>query len=156
VLASFGVEADVESLFEKATDRYDAPLARTSDYLTHPVFHRYRSETEMLRYIQRLESKDLSLTTSMIPLGSCTMKLNAASEMYPISWPGFARLHPFARADQCEGYRAMFAQLEGWLADITGFDRVSLQPNAGSQGEFSGLMVIRAYHHARGEAQRNV
>jgi glycine dehydrogenase len=156
VLASFGVEADAESLFEKADDRYDAPLARTSDYLTHPVFHRYRSETEMLRYIQRLESKDLSLTTSMIPLGSCTMKLNAASEMYPISWPGFARLHPFAPADQSEGYRAMFAQLEGWLADITGFDRVSLQPNAGSQGEFSGLMVIRAYHHARGEAQRNV
>ncbi len=157
VLAAFGVhDADAERLFEDADDRYGAPLARSSDFLTHPVFHRYRSETEMLRYIHRLESKDLSLTTSMIPLGSCTMKLNAAAEMYPISWAGFARMHPFAPGGQTEGYRAMFAQLEGWLADITGFDRVSLQPNAGSQGEFSGLMVIRAYHAARGQTGRNV
>jgi glycine dehydrogenase len=110
----------------------------------------------MLRYINRLESRDLSLTTSMIPLGSCTMKLNAASEMLPISWPEFAKLHPFAPVEQAEGYRVLFDELEAWLAEITGFARVSLQPNAGSQGEFTGLLVIRAYHEARGEAQRDI
>ncbi|MGH7443892.1 MAG: aminomethyl-transferring glycine dehydrogenase, partial [Longimicrobiales bacterium] len=157
VLAAFAVQdADAQRLFDAADDRYGPDVARTSEYLTHPVFQRYRSETEMLRYIHRLESKDLSLTTSMIPLGSCTMKLNAAAEMYPISWAGFARMHPFAPPEQTAGYRAMFAQLESWLADITGFDRVSLQPNAGSQGEFTGLMVIRAYHEARGQTKRNV
>jgi glycine dehydrogenase len=110
----------------------------------------------MLRYIRRLEAKDLSLTAAMIPLGSCTMKLNATSEMYPVSWPGFGALHPFAPAGQAEGYRQLFADLEAWLAEITGFAAVSLQPNAGSQGEFAGLLVIRAYHRARGDHHRNV
>ncbi|HEY3661993.1 MAG TPA: aminomethyl-transferring glycine dehydrogenase [Chthoniobacterales bacterium] len=129
---------------------------RTSDFLTHPVFNTHHSETEMLRYLRRLESRDLSLCHSMIPLGSCTMKLNATAEMFPISWPEFARLHPFAPNDQTEGYRVMCQQLEGWLAEITGFAAVSLQPNAGSQGEYAGLLAIRAYHEARGEAHRNV
>jgi glycine dehydrogenase len=137
-------------------DVIPSAFARTSDFMTHPVFHRYRSETEMLRYIQRLESKDLSLTHSMIALGSCTMKLNAAAEMLPISWPEFAKLHPFAPVEQASGYMKMFDQLESWLAEITGFDRVSLQPNAGSQGEYAGLLVIRAYHEARGDNNRHV
>ncbi|CAN5895662.1 aminomethyl-transferring glycine dehydrogenase [soil metagenome] len=135
---------------------YDAGLARSSGYMTHPVFHRFRSETEMMRYIHRLESRDLSLVHSMIPLGSCTMKLNAAAEMLPISWPEFARMHPFAPTDQTEGYRRMFGQLEDWLSEITGFDSVSLQPNAGSQGEYAGLLVIRAYHESNGSDDRDV
>ncbi|HEU5071683.1 MAG TPA: aminomethyl-transferring glycine dehydrogenase [Verrucomicrobiae bacterium] len=130
--------------------------ARTSAFLTHPVFNRYHSETEMQRYLRRLESKDLSLCHAMIPLGSCTMKLNAASQMFPVSWPEFSRLHPFAPANQTTGYQEMFRQLETWLAEITGFAAVSLQPNAGSQGEYTGLLVIRAYHESRGDAQRNV
>jgi len=129
---------------------------RNSPFLTHPVFNTYHSETEMLRYLRRLESRDLSLCHSMIPLGSCTMKLNATAEMFPISWPEFAKLHPFAPASQTAGYREMCDQLEGWLAEISGFAAVSLQPNAGSQGEFAGLLAIRGYHASRGEAHRNV
>ena len=129
---------------------------RTFDFLTHPVFNLYHSETEMLRYIKRLESRDLSLTASMIPLGSCTMKLNAAAEMLPVSWPEFARLHPFAPLKQARGYQILFQNLEDWLAEITGFAGISLQPNAGSQGEYAGQLVIRAWHESRGETHRNV
>jgi glycine dehydrogenase len=139
-LADLAAAADLE---------LPAPHARTSDFLTHPVFHRYHTEHEMLRYIKRLEARDLSMATSMIPLGSCTMKLNATSEMVPITWPEIAGLHPFAPADQTEGYRLLFRTLERWLCEITGFDACSLQPNAGSQGEYAGLMVIRAWHRSR-------
>src|SRR5712675_119897 len=129
---------------------------RTSEYLTHPIFNTHDTETEMLRYLKKLESRDLSLTTSMIPLGSCTMKLNATAEMFPISWPEISKLHPFAPTEQAAGYLEIFRQLEDWLAEITGFAAVSLQPNAGSQGEFAGLLAIREYHASRGEAHRNV
>jgi glycine dehydrogenase len=145
-----------EELAAEIPAEYDGILRRTTEYLTHPVFNRYHSETELLRYIKRLEAKDLSLTTSMIPLGSCTMKLNATAEMMPITWPEFGKLHPFAPLDQAAGYRILFDQLESQLAEITGFHSVSLQPNAGSQGEFAGLLVIRAYHESRGEAHREV
>jgi glycine dehydrogenase len=131
-------------------------LRRSSPFLTHPTFHRYHAEHEMLRYLNRLTTKDLSLTTSMIPLGSCTMKLNATAEMLPVTWPEFGRLHPFAPAEQWGGYRAMFDQLEAWLAEITGFAAVSLQPNSGAQGEYTGLLAIRAYHRARNEAHRTI
>ncbi|WP_416671041.1 aminomethyl-transferring glycine dehydrogenase [Egbenema bharatensis] len=131
-------------------------LLRTSPYLTHPVFNIYHSETELLRYIHRLQTKDLSLTTAMIPLGSCTMKLNATSEMLPVTWPEFAQIHPFAPLEQTRGYQVLFQQLEDWLAEITGFDAISLQPNAGSQGEYAGLLVIRQYHADRGESHRNI
>jgi glycine dehydrogenase len=136
--------------------RIPETLSRSSKFLQHAVFNRYHSETEMLRYIKRLESRDLSLTASMIPLGSCTMKLNAAAEMFPVSWPEFAKIHPFAPIKQTRGYQKMFEQLETWLAEITGFAGISLQPNAGSQGEYAGLLVIRAYHESRGDAHRNV
>ena len=129
----------------------DASKTRTSDFLTHPVFNTHHTETEMLRYLRRLESRDLSLCHSMIPLGSCTMKLNATAEMFPVSWPEFSRMHPFAPNDQTAGYREMCEQLESWLAEITGFAAVSLQPNAGSQGEYAGLLAIRGYHASRGE-----
>ncbi len=129
-------------------------LVRNSAFMTHPVFHTHRSETEMLRYLKQLEMRDLSLTAAMIPLGSCTMKLNATVEMMPISWPGFNALHPFAPPEQAPGYTELFTGLERWLAEITGFARISLQPNAGSQGEFAGLLVIRAYHRARGDDRR--
>ena len=129
---------------------------RTSGFLTHPIFNTHDTETEILRYLKKLESRDLSLTTSMIPLGSCTMKLNATAEMFPISWPEISKLHPFAPIDQTAGYVEICDQLEDWLAEITGFAAVSLQPNAGSQGEFAGLLAIREYHASRGETQRNV
>jgi glycine dehydrogenase len=145
-----------ESLAADVDDRYDERFARTSSYLTHPVFNAHHSETEMLRYIHQLQAKDLSLTTSMIPLGSCTMKLNATAEMFPISWPEFARVHPFAPSEQTRGYQEMFGNLETALAEITGFAGVSLQPNAGSQGEYAGLLVIRGYHEARRETHRDV
>ena len=133
-----------------------AALKRTSKFLTHKVFNEHRSETEMLRYLRGLEGKDLSLTHSMIPLGSCTMKLNAASEMLPVTWPEFGRMHPFVPAEQALGYQEMTGQLESWLAEITGFFAVSLQPNAGSQGEYAGLLAIRAAQDARGQSHRNI
>ncbi len=135
---------------------YHQILARASGYLQHPVFNTYHSETEMLRYIRMLESKDLSLTSSMIPLGSCTMKLNATAEMLPISWPAFSKLHPFAPQEQAAGYHFLFRQLEEWLKEITGLSGISMQPNSGAQGEYTGLLVIRAYHEDRGESHRNV
>jgi glycine dehydrogenase len=131
-------------------------LVRTSDYLQHPVFNTHHSETEMLRYMRLLESRDLSLTRSMIPLGSCTMKLNATAEMLPVTWPQFGRIHPFAPKSQTQGYAQIFAELEAMLREITGFDGISLQPNAGAQGEYAGLLVIRAYHESRGEGHRKV
>ncbi|MBU6328363.1 MAG: aminomethyl-transferring glycine dehydrogenase [Acidobacteria bacterium] len=134
----------------------DPALRRTSEYLTHPQFNRHHSETEMVRYLRRLADLDLALDRTMIPLGSCTMKLNAAAEMEPITWPGFADMHPFAPAADAAGYRQLIAELETWLAEITGYDAVSLQPNAGSQGEFAGLLAIRAWHRSRGELGREV
>jgi glycine dehydrogenase len=135
---------------------WPAALVRTSAYLTHPVFNNYHSEHEMLRYIKKLESKDLSLVHSMISLGSCTMKLNATAEMIPVTWPEFGQIHPFAPIDQTEGYQELFTNLRTWLTEITGFADTSLQPNSGAQGEYAGLMVIRAYHLNRGEGHRNV
>lgn len=133
-----------------------ADLCRTSPFLTHPVFNRYHTETELLRYIFRLQGRDISLATSMIPLGSCTMKLNATAEMVPLSWPEVSQIHPFVPLDQAEGYLEMFKELEAWLAEITGLPAVSLQPNAGSQGEYAGLLAIRRYHESLGQPERNV
>ncbi|HEU5201309.1 MAG TPA: aminomethyl-transferring glycine dehydrogenase, partial [Nitrospira sp.] len=146
----------IRDVSQSAGTNFPANLARTSPFLTHEVFHRYHAEHEMLRYLHRLQARDLSLTHSMIPLGSCTMKLNATAEMLPVTWPEFARLHPFAPLEQSKGYQELFRQLEGWLAEITGLSAVSLQPNAGSQGEYAGLMVIRAYHRSQGEFHRDV
>ena len=146
----------VTSLADDIDARYDERFARTSAFLTHPVFHRYHAEHELLRYMRKLESRDLSLVHSMISLGSCTMKLNATAEMVPVTWAEFGRIHPFAPEAQTEGYRELFRTLESDLCDITGFAAVSLQPNAGSQGEYTGLLVIRAYHESRGEGHRNV
>ena len=160
VLACFDGDAagdlDFAELLAEADVRYDERFARTSPFLQHPVFDRHHSETEMLRYLHALQAKDLSLVHSMIPLGSCTMKLNATAEMIPVTWPEFGQLHPFAPPEQAAGYATLFASLERDLAEITGFARVSLQPNAGSQGEYAGLLVIRAYHRARGEGHRDV
>ena len=156
LFASFGGTIDLDALESRVGSTIPDALARTSEYLTHEIFNRYDSETELLRYIFELQERDLSLAHSMIPLGSCTMKLNATTEMIPVTWPELGRLHPFAPLDQANGYLEMFTQLEDWLSEITGFPAVSLQPNAGSQGEYTGLMVIRAYHHANGEAHRDV
>jgi glycine dehydrogenase len=157
ILTSFGASAvDPAELAAEIELELPAPHRRTSPFLTHDVFHRYHSEHEMLRYLNRLQARDLSMTTSMISLGSCTMKLNATTEMIPVTWPEFGNAHPFAPAEQLEGYSELFRQLEGWLREITGFAAVSLQPNAGSQGEYAGLLVIRAYHESRGEPKRNV
>ncbi|WP_321894401.1 aminomethyl-transferring glycine dehydrogenase [Paraburkholderia heleia] len=143
-------------LTQAAASTFPAALVRESTYLTHPVFNRHHSETEMLRYLRSLSDKDLALDRSMIPLGSCTMKLNATSEMLPVTWPEFGRIHPFAPAEQTVGYREMVDQLEQMLVAATGYAAVSLQPNAGSQGEYAGLLIIQAYHASRGEAHRNV
>jgi glycine dehydrogenase len=151
--------SSTDSLLEEAADlrmEFGEPLSRKSTFLEHPVFHSYHSETEMLRYIHRLQKGDLSLTTSMIPLGSCTMKLNAAVEMLPITWQGFSRIHPFAPLSQTEGFQGLIRQLEEMLAEITGLGAVSLQPNAGSQGEYAGLLAIRGFHRSRGEGKRDV
>ncbi|RGA05828.1 glycine dehydrogenase (aminomethyl-transferring) [Microbispora triticiradicis] len=157
VWEAFGVPGVVVEDLDRATsDAIPAHLQRTSGFLTHPVFHSHRSETAMLRYLRRLQDKDVALDRSMIPLGSCTMKLNATTEMEPVTWPEFAAIHPFAPAEQAEGYAELIATLEGWLAEVTGYDRVSIQPNAGSQGEFAGLLAIRSYHRSRGEAGRDV
>ncbi len=147
---------DFDALAASAPDLIPAELRRASAYLTHPVFNTHHSETGMLRYIRSLSDKDLALDRSMIPLGSCTMKLNATSEMIPITWPEFAHVHPFAPADQLKGYQLLDAQLRQWLCAITGYAGVSLQPNAGSQGEYAGLLAIRAWHAANGQAQRDV
>jgi glycine dehydrogenase len=151
-----GPRASLDELAAVAGTCIPAWLLRTSELLTHPVFGAHHSETEMLRYLKRLEARDLSLTTSMIPLGSCTMKLNAAAEMLPITWRELQRLHPFVPADQAVGYRRLIEQLEAWLCEITGFVAASLQPNSGAQGEYTGLLAIRAYHESRGEPGRDV
>ncbi|SDR88619.1 aminomethyl-transferring glycine dehydrogenase [Bradyrhizobium canariense] len=145
--------ADIEA---SAREALPAELKRASAFLTHPVFHAHRSETELLRYMRKLSDRDLALDRAMIPLGSCTMKLNATSEMIPLTWPEFGNLHPFAPRAQAAGYHALFARLEQWLCDITGYDAISLQPNSGAQGEYAGLLAIRGYHAARGEPHRNV
>ncbi|MFI5930599.1 aminomethyl-transferring glycine dehydrogenase [Actinoplanes sp. NPDC051494] len=151
VLAAFGA-ADAPEV----VDGIPAGLLRQTDYLTHPVFHSHRSETAMLRYLRKLSDRDYALDRGMIPLGSCTMKLNATTEMEPVTWAEFANIHPFAPASQTVGYEALVAQLEGWLAEVTGYDAVSVQPNAGSQGELAGLLAIRGYHRANGQAHRDV
>ena len=159
LLTIFGAEPgqfDLAALADEASLEYEGAYGRTSPYLTHPVFNSYHSETEMMRYINKLQARDLSLTHSMIPLGSCTMKLNATAEMLPVMWPKFGGLHPFAPRDQAQGYAILFERLEMWLAEITGFDAVSLQPNSGAAGEYTGLLTIRAWHKSRGEGHRNI
>jgi len=156
VWEAFGVEADVDEVDAATVDALPTELLRTSDYLMHPVFHSHRSETSMLRYLRALQDKDIALDRSMIPLGSCTMKLNATTEMAAITWPGFSAIHPFVPLEQATGYLSLIHQLEQWLVEITGYDAVSLQPNAGSQGEFSGLLAIAAYHEEAGHDHRDV
>jgi glycine dehydrogenase len=149
-------DIDLNRLMKDCAVEIEGPFARTSDFLTHEVFNQYHSEHEMLRYLNKLQERDLSLAHSMIPLGSCTMKLNATAEMIPVTWPEFAHIHPFAPPEQTVGYGQLIKQLEGWLAAITGFAAASVQPNAGSQGELTGLLVIRAYHESRGQSERDV
>jgi glycine dehydrogenase len=153
---AFRVSGDIDALDAATEDAIPAGLVRTSDFLTHPVFSAHRSETQLLRYLRRLSGRDVALDRSMIPLGSCTMKLNATTEMQAVTWPEFATIHPFAPLDQADGYLTLINDLERWLCAITGYDAVSLQPNAGSQGELAGLLAIRGYHASRGSAQRDV
>ncbi|MYW60936.1 MULTISPECIES: aminomethyl-transferring glycine dehydrogenase [unclassified Streptomyces] len=156
VWEAFGVGADIEELDASAPDALPEALLREDAYLAHPVFHQYRSETAMLRYLKRLADRDYALDRGMIPLGSCTMKLNATTEMEPVTWPEFGALHPFAPADQAQGYLTLIRELEERLAEVTGYDKVSLQPNAGSQGELAGLLAVRGYHRANGDLDRTV
>ncbi|MEV4925769.1 aminomethyl-transferring glycine dehydrogenase [Streptomyces roseoverticillatus] len=156
VWAAFGVAGDVEALDATAAEVLPEALLRTGEYLTHPVFHEHRSETAMLRYLRRLADRDYALDRGMIPLGSCTMKLNATTEMEPVTWPEFGALHPFAPIGQAQGYVTLITELEERLAEVTGYDKVSIQPNAGSQGELAGLLAVRAYHRANGDEQRTV
>src|SRR5437868_1887804 len=156
VWRAFGGDLTYADIETGTAEALPAELKRTGAFLTHPVFHAHRSETELLRYMRKLSDRDLALDRAMIPLGSCTMKLNATSEMIPLSWPEFADLHPFAPREQAEGYHALFKRLERWLCEITGYDAISLQPNSGAQGEYAGLLAIRAYHTARGEPHRKV
>ncbi|MEP9365157.1 aminomethyl-transferring glycine dehydrogenase [Nocardioides sp. CN2-186] len=156
VLKAFGVSADLHAVDEATEDALPEGLRRTTPYLTHEVFSSHHSETAMLRYLRKLSARDYALDRGMIPLGSCTMKLNATTEMEPVSLPGFADLHPFAPAEDAAGYRQLITDLEGWLAEVTGYDRVSIQPNAGSQGELAGLLAIRGYHQANGQGERDV
>ena len=156
VWRAFGGKLGYAEVETGASDALPAELQRATAFLTHPVFHAHRSETELLRYMRKLSDRDLALDRAMIPLGSCTMKLNATTEMIPLTWPAFGSLHPFAPTEQAGGYHALFARLEKWLADITGYDAVSLQPNSGAQGEYAGLLAIRGYHAARGESHRKI
>ncbi|THA23445.1 aminomethyl-transferring glycine dehydrogenase [Streptomyces sp. RKND-216] len=156
VWGAFGVQADIEELDGAVADALPRDLLRTDEYLTHPVFHEHRSETSLLRYLRRLADRDYALDRGMIPLGSCTMKLNATTEMEAVTWPEFGGLHPFAPADQAEGYLTLIRELEERLAEVTGYDKVSIQPNAGSQGELAGLLAVRAYHRANGDDQRDI
>jgi glycine dehydrogenase len=156
VWRAFGGSLTYGEMEKAVRDTLPAELRRATRFLTHPVFHAHRSETEMLRYMRKLSDRDLALDRAMIPLGSCTMKLNATTEMVALTWPEFANLHPFAPAEQARGYHALFARLEKWLCEITGYDAISLQPNSGAQGEYAGLLAIRGYHAARGEVHRNI
>ncbi|MFD9034677.1 aminomethyl-transferring glycine dehydrogenase [Streptomyces sp. NPDC059567] len=156
VWAAFGVDADIEALDAATEDAVPAGLLRSDAYLTHPVFHAHRSETSMLRYLRKLADRDYALDRGMIPLGSCTMKLNATTEMEPVTWPEFGQIHPFAPVEQAQGYLTLITELEERLAEVTGYDKVSIQPNAGSQGELAGLLAVRAYHRANGDEQRTV
>jgi glycine dehydrogenase len=156
VWRAFGGKLSYAEVEAGAREALPVELKRTSAFLTHPVFHAHRSETELLRYMRRLADRDLALDRAMIPLGSCTMKLNATAEMIPLTWPEFGSLHPFAPREQADGYHALFERLEQWLCDMTGYDAISLQPNSGAQGEYAGLLAIRGYHAARGEPHRKV
>ncbi|MFF4672213.1 aminomethyl-transferring glycine dehydrogenase [Streptomyces sp. NPDC001279] len=156
VWAAFGAGGDIDALDADAADALPENLLRADEFLTHPVFHQHRSETAMLRYLRGLADRDYALDRGMIPLGSCTMKLNATTEMEPITWPEFGALHPFAPAEQAQGFLTLIRELEERLAEVTGYDKVSIQPNAGSQGEFAGLLAVRAYHRANGDEQRTV
>jgi glycine dehydrogenase len=156
LLTVFNVKTDLDGIADDLEITWPERLVRQSEYLTHPVFNTHHTEHEMLRYLKSLEEKDLSLVHSMIPLGSCTMKLNATAEMIPVTWPEFGKMHPFAPKDQTVGYQQLFTDLNKWLCEITGFAAMSLQPNSGAQGEYAGLMVIRAYHESRGDTHRNI